>query len=57
MGTEKEIRMLLEGVLLGIVIIWYVQTILDSRKAKKNNEKLSNNIKKLNTDGTTKEEG
>ena len=57
MGTEEEIRMLLEGVLLGMVIIWYVQTIVDSRKAKKNNEKLSNNIKKLNTDGTTKEEG
>lgn len=57
MGTEKEIRMLLEGVLLGMVLIWYAQTILDSRKAKKNNEKLINNIKKLNTDGTTKEEG
>ena len=47
MGTEKEIRMLLEGVLLGMVLIWYAQTILDSRKAKKNNEKLINNIKTL----------
>ena len=48
MGTEKEIRMLLEGIMLGMLIIWFIQVFIHDRDSKKRTKKLINNMNNLN---------
>jgi len=45
--TEQETRYLLEGILLGMLGVWYMQAYLESKRRKKEREKLIKNIEKL----------
>ena len=47
MLTEKETRMLLEGIMLGMLIIWLLPMYMRERRRKMRQEKFMNNLNKL----------
>ena len=55
--TLQEYRLLIEGMLLGALVLWCISGYIKGKNSKKEREILLNRMNKINTDETTNRKG